>query len=73
MFLGFPDPDPSVRGMDRIWIRILLSTIKNSKRNLDSYCFVTSFGLFIFKNNENVLSKSTKQKKLLKKSFLLAS
>jgi hypothetical protein len=25
-------------------IRILLSSSKNSKKNLDSYCFVTSFG-----------------------------
>ncbi len=25
------------------WIRILLSSSKNSKKNLDSYCFVTSF------------------------------
>jgi SpoVK/Ycf46/Vps4 family AAA+-type ATPase len=30
----------------RIWI--LISTSKNSKKNLDSYCCVTSFGLFIF-------------------------
>ncbi len=29
-------------------IRILLSSIKNCKKNLDFYCFVTSFGLFIF-------------------------
>ncbi len=29
-----------------VWI--LLPTSKNSKKNLDSYCFVTSFGLFIF-------------------------
>ncbi len=33
----------------RVRIRILLSSSKNSKKNLDSYCFVTSFGLFIFK------------------------
>jgi hypothetical protein len=26
-----------------VWIRILLSLIKNSKKNLDFYCFVTSF------------------------------
>jgi hypothetical protein len=40
MFLGLldPDPDPVVRGTVRI--RILLS--KNSKKNLNSYCFVTS-------------------------------
>jgi hypothetical protein len=46
LFLGLPDPDPQVR----IWIRIriLPSSSKNSKKSLDSYCFVTSFGLFIF-------------------------
>jgi hypothetical protein len=38
-----PDPDPLVRG-----IRILLSLSKNSKKNLDFYCFVTSFLLFSF-------------------------
>ncbi len=49
-----PDQDPLVRCMDldpiRIqnWIRILLSSSKNSKKNLDSYCFVTFFGQFIF-------------------------
>jgi hypothetical protein len=43
MFLGPPDPDPDslVRCMDP-------DPSKNSKKNLDSYCFVTSFGLFIF-------------------------
>jgi hypothetical protein len=34
LFKGI-DPDPSVISI-------------NSKKNLDSYCFVTSFGLFIF-------------------------
>jgi hypothetical protein len=43
-----PDPDPLVRGMDTDPSIILLSPNKNSKKNLDSYCFVTSFGLFIF-------------------------
>jgi hypothetical protein len=46
VFLGLPYPGPFVRGT--VWIRILLSASKNSKKNLDSYCFVTSFGLFIF-------------------------
>jgi hypothetical protein len=67
--LGFPDPDPLVRGMD-------LSSSKKNKKNLDSYryCFVTSFGLFIFENDINLPSKSNKQKTLLKKiKFLLAS
>ncbi len=50
MFLGLPDPDPLVRCVDpdpdpSI---VLLSPSKNSKKNLDSCCFVTSFGLFIF-------------------------
>ncbi len=48
MFLGLPDPDPLVRGMDSDPSIILPSSSKNSKKNLDSYCFVTSFGLFIF-------------------------
>ncbi len=30
------------------WIQILISSSKNSKKNLDSYCFVTSFWLYIF-------------------------
>ncbi len=39
----------------RIRIRILLSASKNSKKNLDSYFFVTSFGLFICEKDVNVL------------------
>ncbi len=44
MFLGLldPDPDPLVRGMDQD-----PSIIKQiSKKNLDSYCFVTTFLTF---------------------------
>jgi hypothetical protein len=45
VFLGLLDPDPDldplVRGMDRI--RILLTLSKNSKKNLEFSCFVTSF------------------------------
>jgi hypothetical protein len=37
------DPDPSAPCVFGLWIRILLSSSKNSKKNLDSYCFVTSF------------------------------
>ncbi len=48
----------------RIRIRILLSSCKNSKKNLDSYYFVTLFGFLSLKNDENVPSKSNKQKKL---------
>ncbi len=48
-----------------------LSSSKNSKKNLDFYCFVTSFGLFIFENDGNVPvpSKSNKQKTVLKLVF----
>jgi hypothetical protein len=38
-----PDPDPSIK--------------QNIKKNLDSYCFVTSFGFLSLKNDVNVLSK----------------
>jgi hypothetical protein len=43
-----PDPGPLVRCMDPDPSIILLSSSKNSKKNLDSYCFVTSFGHFVF-------------------------
>ncbi len=43
LFLGLPDPDPLVRGLDPDRIGILLSSCKNSKKNLDSYYFVTLF------------------------------
>ncbi len=48
----------------RIRIRILLLSSKFSKKNLDSYCFVTSLWLFIFENDVNVALKNNKQKKL---------
>jgi hypothetical protein len=62
MFLGLPDPDPDplVRGMDPD----LLSSCKNSKKNLDSFYFVTLFDFLFLKNDVNVPSKSNKQKKL---------
>jgi hypothetical protein len=54
--LGLPDPDykSDVWIRIRIRFRILLSSSKNSKKNLDSYCFVTSFGLFILENDVHV-------------------
>ncbi len=45
MFLGLPDPEPSL--FVRIWIRILQA---KSKKNLDFYCFFTSFWLFVFED-----------------------
>ncbi len=47
-----------------IRIRILLSSCKISKKNFDSYYFVTLFELLSLKNDVNVASKSHKQKKL---------
>jgi len=44
MFLGLQDPDLLLRGMDPD----SSLGMKNSKKKLNSYCFVTSFGLFIF-------------------------
>jgi hypothetical protein len=43
MFLGLPDPDPLVRGMDPDPDSSIIK--QTSKTNLDSYCFVTSLGL----------------------------
>jgi hypothetical protein len=66
MFCGLPDPDPLVRAEVGIWI--LLSLSKDSKKNLDSYRFVTSLYDFLsLKNDVNVPSKSIKQKNLGKK------
>jgi hypothetical protein len=42
MFFSLLDPDPLVKGTAPDPDRILLSPSKNSKKNLDSYCFVTS-------------------------------
>jgi hypothetical protein len=48
MFLGLPDPDPLVRGLDSDPDPAPdPSIVRNSKKNLGSYCFVTFFGLFI--------------------------
>jgi hypothetical protein len=66
MFLGLPDPDPLVRGMDRI----LLSSWKTtSKKKLDSYYFMTLFvDFFSLKSDVNVPLKSKKQIKWGKKN-----
>ncbi len=56
-----PDPDPPD---PHVWIWILLSSCKNSKKNLDSYYFVTLFDFLSLKNDADLASKSNKQKKL---------
>ncbi len=47
-----PNPDPHVFGPPGSGS--FYHKAKNSKKNLDSYCFVTSFWLFISENDENV-------------------
>ncbi len=62
MFLGLPDPDLLVRGMDPDPDPDLLSASKNCKESLDSYCFVAFLDFLSLKNDVNVPSKSKKQK-----------
>ncbi len=64
MFLGLPDPDPLVRGMDPDPDPSIMQK-KISKKNLDSYYFVTLFDILSLKNDVNVPSKSNKQKNVL--------
>ncbi len=49
-----PDPDPSISKQKY-----------SSKKNLDSYCFLTLLDLISTKNYVNVPSKSNKQKNFL--------
>jgi hypothetical protein len=58
MFFGLLDPDPD-----------LSITNQKSKKNLDSYCFVTSFLLFIFENYVYVPLESNMQKNFKKLGF----
>jgi len=76
MFLGLQDPDPLVRGMDPDPALDPDPSIimQNSKKNLDSYYFVTLFDFLSLKNHVNVASKRNKQKKFCYKiTFLLPS
>jgi hypothetical protein len=54
MFLGLPDPEPQVRGIDPDPSIIM----QNSKKNLDSFYFVSLFDFISLKNDVNVPSKS---------------
>jgi hypothetical protein len=65
MFLDLLDPDPDllVRGMDPDLDPDPCIIKQNSKKNLDSYCFVTSLSL---KDDVYVSSKSKNQKNLEK-------
>ncbi len=58
MFLGILDPDPNplviCTDPDPARIQILLSSSKISKKNLDSYSFVTFFDFLSLKNDVNI-------------------
>ncbi len=76
MFLGLldSDADPLVRGMDPDPDTSII--VQNSKKNLDFYCFVTSFCFFIFEKLckcSMYLQKVISRKTFWKISFLLAS
>jgi hypothetical protein len=45
--------------------RVLLSSSRNTKKNIDSYCFVTSLWFLSLKNDVKVPLKSNKQKNLV--------
>jgi hypothetical protein len=64
--LGLPDPDPLVRGMDPDPAPDPDPSIimQNSKKNLDSYYFVTLFDFLSLKNDVNVPSKSIGTQKI---------
>jgi hypothetical protein len=63
-----PDPDPHVFGPPGSGSTSQMygsgSSCKNSKKNLDSFYFVTFFDFLSLKNDVNVPSNSKKQKKL---------
>ncbi len=58
-FLGLPDPDPLVRGMDPNPDPSII--MQDSKKNLHSYYFATLFDFLSLKNNDNVPSKRNDQ------------
>ncbi len=66
MFLGLLDPDPLVTrfGSGSGSFYHHAKNMKNSKKNLVSYYFVTLCDFLSLKNDVNVASKSNKQKKL---------
>ncbi len=69
MFLGLPDSDPLVSGMDPAPGPDPLSSYKNSKKNLDSYYFVTLLDFLSLKNDvnvpSNIISSKIKNKKVV--------
>jgi hypothetical protein len=60
--------DPNIVGPPQSGI--LLWSSKNSKKNLDSYCFVTSLWLFSLNIDVNIASKSNNKQKNFKNFFV---
>jgi hypothetical protein len=56
MFWGLPDPDPIIRGLEGSSYGFFYQT-KMVRKNLDSYCFVTSLCLLSLKNYVTAASK----------------
>jgi hypothetical protein len=54
MVLGLPDPDPLVRGMDPDPTPDSSIIMQKSKKNFESYYFVTLFDFLSLKNDVNV-------------------
>jgi hypothetical protein len=65
LFSGLLDLVPLVRGTDPEF-RILLSSNKNKKKTLDSFCFGLLYDFLSLKNDVNVPSKSIKQKNFIR-------
>jgi len=63
MFLGLPDPDPLVRGMDPD-----PAPDSDPSTIMQKYYFVTLFDFLFLKTDVNVPSKSIKQKKIVFKN-----
>ncbi len=62
MFLGFPDPDPSLFVRSGSGSGSFHEQAKKSKKNLEFYYFVTSFDFFLsLKTDVIVPSESNKQ------------
>jgi hypothetical protein len=57
MFLGLPDPDPLVKGID--------SDPYHQAKIVRKTCFVTSLDFLSLKNDVNVPSKSDKPKNII--------
>jgi hypothetical protein len=71
IFLGLPDPDPSVRCMDPDPAPDPSIIKQIRKKDLDSYRFVTSFGLFIFEKNDANVPSNVISRKLFFNSFFV--